>query len=211
MTFRKGLGSTVISLGACLLASQVNAFALTDAGIRNLAGEIESSSAAHQGKGNAKVADINALTGLFAGDAWSFLDETNKSSTAFKDVSFILSADLKQTSGAWTLSSEGSDVSLYMDFALVMKGQGQWGAYLFESINVSSGDGEAGGNFHMPFINEHRKIAKLDHASIYGRLAKAPASPDSNAVPIPGSLALLAIGLVLGVRQLRQNSSEQAR
>jgi hypothetical protein len=250
MTFGKELCTTVISLGVFLFASQTYAFGVTDVSINNLAGTFESSSAVQRGKGNFKKADIN---GLFAGDPWALLDTTDKSSNDFLDVSFLFTADAKQKSGAWELNWSGSPLPLYMDFALIMKGGKEWGAYLFESRNVNSGTGAADGKFLMPSVSKKGRIPKLRQASIFGRLAEIPAGPtsipkvpanipaiqtdipavltdmpealtdipvfvtnppvnvgaipiasDSNSIPVPGSLALLAIGLGLGLRQLRQ-------
>lgn len=86
MPRRSDLQFAVISLGACLLASQALAIAIPDATIWNSTGGIAASIAATLGVGKIKNANINGLTGLFAGDAWTLLDNTNKPPKPFNDV-----------------------------------------------------------------------------------------------------------------------------
>jgi len=136
MKFRKNLRTAVISLGASLLASQAHAIAITDATIQNSIGGLDSSSAAVLGLGKIKNANINALTGLFAGDSWSLLDRTNKPSKPFNAVNFLLTANTGQRSGEWGVSWDDTDVPAYMDYVLVLKSGKQWGAYLFESASL---------------------------------------------------------------------------
>gem|GEM_PF-2010559 len=259
MEFQKKLRTTVISLGACLLASQAHAIAISDATIQNPTGGLEPSSAAVLEKGKIKNANINALTGLFAGDAWTLLDRTNKASKPFNDVNFLLAADTGQRSGEWALSWDGFDFPAYMDYVLVLKSGKQWSAYLFDSASLVADSQDVAGTFKISWLNKKGKIAKLRHASIFGRIGEAPVilsdgdrgtggdrgtSRDggtgrdsgtgeeggtvgngstgdgdgsagggarvgdaaANAVPIPGTLALLVTGIAVGRRQRRQKN-----
>ncbi len=285
MTFRKNLRTIAIGLGASLLVSPAHAIAIAGATIQNSTGGLNSSSAAVLGQGKVKKANINALTGLFAGDEWRLLDRENKPSKPFNNVNFLLTADTGQRSGEWGVSWDGTDIPDYMDYVLVLKSGKKsgkrWGAYLFESASLGPDLQDLGGTFGISWLNKKGKNAKLRHASIFGRIGEAPPAgeaggpgdgaggsgdgaggpgdgfdgpgdgfgglgdgfsgsgdgfggpgdgdggsgdevggsgnsdsgsgdevggPDANAVPTPGSLALLVMGLSLVLMQLRQRS-----
>jgi len=235
MAFQKFLRTVVITLGATLLATKAHAGLISDATIRNTSGGLDAANAVLMGKGKVKKANVNLLTGEFAGDAWSLLDRTNKSSTPFNGVNFVLNADTGQRSGEWGLNWVGVDVPEYMDFVLVLKSRKMWAAFLFESASLAPQ--ELGGGFNINWLNKKGKVPKLRRAFIFGRTVVAPVDPYSyicscsvvitnvpvtilsgaggaghgvagnlavNDVPTPGTLALLAMGLVLILMQLRQ-------
>jgi hypothetical protein len=215
----KQLRTAVIALGVSLLAAQAHAIAVSNATIRNSQGGFDNASATWLGQGHIKDANIDALPGLFEGDHWSLLDRTNKSSKTFNGVNFLLTADTHQRTGDWSLDWIGSGAPAYMDYVLVLKSGKQWGAFLFDSVSLDVDD--LGGNFGISWLNKKGKIGKLRHASIFGRVGVAPDDPTDpgdpgnpggpNNVPVPGSLALLAMGLGLLLVRQRQMEPSPAR
>ncbi|MEZ5504302.1 MAG: hypothetical protein R3E50_17200 [Halioglobus sp.] len=177
MTIHRGFTAAFISLGACLLASQAQAIAITDVNLQLSGGGSANPSAAELAQNKPKKAKINALTGLFAGDPWTLLDKSNKPSKTFQGVDFVLTADTGQRSGDWQVSWGAADLPLNMDFVLVLKSGEKWGAYLFEAGSFSDPSGIAGGDFDISWLNKHGKTPKLQKASIFGRVADATLPP----------------------------------
>jgi hypothetical protein len=214
MTIRKIFRTAVIGMAASLIAAQGHAaISVSDATVQNATAGLTNASATVMGQGKIKNAKVNEFTGLFAGNEWSKLDRTNQSSKTFEGVNFVLAADTGQNSGEWFLDWSGAAVPEYMDYVLVLKSGKQWGAFLFESVNPSLDLQDLGGTFQISWLNQKGKYGKLRHASIFGRVGDAPVidppdGPDDpndpNGVPIPGSLALLVMGLGLMLMRLRQ-------
>lgn len=198
----------LFGLAVGLAASRAQAIAITDVSFRILPDAYQNASAAQQLSGNDSVAAINALTGVFAGDAWTLLDKTDASSTLFNNVTFTLTSAVGSTSGGWQLSWSGGGLPLNMDFIFVTKAANNWGAYLFESTNFTAAPVTGDGTFAISWLNNGAQTPGLSHASIYGRLSGDPGpdpDPDPQTVPLPGSLLLLGLGLGL-LGQSRRNA-----
>jgi hypothetical protein len=171
MIYGKTLRIALLGLGATLLASQAHSVAITDTSIQTTGGVFVNPASAYLGQGKAKKAAINGLTGLFAGDPWTKLDNTKKASTTFNGTDFVLTADTRKKSGSWGLDWDNATLAQPMDFILVLKGGKKWGAYLFEAGSDLATAGSLDGLFNMSLLNKAGKIAKLRKATIYGRVA----------------------------------------
>ena len=192
-------GMLAVSANAALidLPPLNDGFGPNDVVFRVLPGYYQYADAAQLLGGSDSVAAVNALTGSFAGDAWSQLDKTDAAAFECNGVTFEVDAQVGSTSGTWTVSWTETGLPglpLTMDFIFVSKAAGSWGAYLFEAINFSKFSSVGDGLFEIPWSNNGGQTPTLSHASIYGRLAD-PGTPPSG-VPLPGTLALLALGLV---------------
>jgi len=187
MTIRDLFAAVSLSLGASLLTAQAHALAITDVSVQNSGGGYDNASAAAQGLKKPKTSVINSLDGLFAGDAWTVLDDTRKPSKTFNGVDFTLTADKKKHSGAWGLDWNDPDLAQYMDFVLVLKGGKQWAAYLFEAGSIGTSSMTADGLFEMTLVkNKNGKTARLRRATIFGRMADLPIDgTDSSVVVLP--------------------------
>ncbi|RLQ20373.1 hypothetical protein DWB85_17915 [Seongchinamella sediminis] len=173
-------------------------FGVNDVVFRVLPGDYQYADAAQLLGGNDSLSAINALNGGFAGDAWSLLDKTGESASAFFGVTFELTAQLGATSGSFELSwsETGSPgLPLSMDFVFVSKAAGNWGAYLFESIDFSSDPLSGDGLFEVTWSNNGGQAPGLSHASIYGRLVDSTRSGGEGRIPLPGTLVLVGLGL----------------
>ncbi|MCB1701141.1 MAG: hypothetical protein KDI14_09920 [Halioglobus sp.] len=189
---------TLFGLVIGLAASRAQAIAITDVSFRIPPAVSQNASAAQQVAGNDSVAEINKLSGAFAGDTWTLLDKTDAASTVFNNVTFTLTSVAGNKSGGWQLSWSGGGLPLNMDFVFVTKAARDWGAYLFESMNFTTAPMAGEGTFAISWLNNGGQTPGLSHASIYGRLANDPSQDlDPRQVPIPGSLLLLALGLGL--------------
>lgn len=187
MTIFRDFSAMAVSLGACLLASHVHAAAITDINIQG-SGGFDGPAAVFSGSGKPRKDTINALAGLFEGDAWSLLDKTNKPSAPYNDVVFQLNADTRRRSGIWELNWDTPEFSPNMDFILLLKAGKQWGAYLIPAAGLGPMAQTLAGNFEISWVNKKGRTPKLRYASMYGRDASDPALvTDSSAVAIDAS------------------------
>ena len=143
-----------------MVSSAAQAVAITDVTFRFLPGDYRNADTAALFSGNDSLADINALSGAFAGDPWSLLDKTDSGSTEFQGVTFTLAAPEDSTAGGWSLEwaeSGTPGLPLEMDIVFVTKAGPSWAAYLFESVTFSSFPLAGDGTFEISWLNSEKE------------------------------------------------------
>jgi hypothetical protein len=172
--FKKAVRIATLSATTGLLAVNAHATALSDVSFGAQSGAHVNPTMTALVKGRPSRPEINRMLGLFfVGDPWTMLDKTgsSSSSSAFHDMSFLLTGDVGSRSGNWGLGWNGSGLPLHMDLILVNKAANSWGAYLFESVSFGGGSGEADGTFDISWQNNGGNTPGLGFAAIYGRLS----------------------------------------
>jgi hypothetical protein len=132
-------------------------------------------------------------------------------------------AGAKASAGHWQLTGTGMRTgSVLLDVVAVLKSSTEYGLYYFHNVAF---DGAVGGDWLSPSFNDHGVRRDLSHLSVYVRpgteetlSARPQGGPTNmasgglaapNAVPEPGTLALLSTAL-LAMAALRRKRSQRA-
>jgi hypothetical protein len=172
-------------------------------------------------------AGINGLD-LSWGGGWTLAAKDNTDSSddvanRVMDIAFSVDAGAKASAGHWQLTGTGmSTGSVLLDVVAVLKSSTEYGLYYFHNVAF---DGAVGGDWLSPSFNDHGVRRDLSHLSVYVRpgteealTAQPQGGPTNtasgglsapNAVPEPGTLALLSTAL-LAMAAIRRKRSRRA-
>lgn len=168
--------------------------------------------------------------GLSWGGGWMLAARDNAEGSDVSNqvlgLRFSVDAGAQAPGGHWTLTGTGVGADpVLLDMVAALKSGNGYGLYYFHDVAF---DGSGGGTWLSPSFNVNGVRQDLSHLSIYVRAAgdggfgsspqgglSEPAgglvsAPQGNAVPEPGSLAL--VGAALGaVAALRRKTSHRKR
>lgn len=136
-------------------------------------------------------------------------DNTLAGTGSFGGIDFVLSG---VGSGVWTLTYNADpDVALTMDMVIALKQGNYWAAYYFDDALFDTAAASGAGTYTIEWCTSSGPNADrfgcsgtgISHMSIYF------ADPGTTRVPLPGSVALLAGGL-LGLALVRRGRGAAA-
>jgi len=164
--------------------------------------------------GNPGAAEVNSLTGAFAGNPWSEIAKDDPpggaaGSGSYGGINFMLSATVGNI-GTWDLTWSGSALPANIDLVAVLKAGNLYSAYLFDNeFLAAAGTNNPNDLWKISFHNlNNMNYPDLSHLSLYGRDV-VPQEP-SNPVPEPGTMMLLGVGMfalaVFGKRRMNKVS-----
>ncbi|GAB5450513.1 MAG: hypothetical protein Hals2KO_08410 [Halioglobus sp.] len=213
--YRSSVRLLLIGAGLCcgLLSLGAQAAVVTDVNVVSGAGA--HADAAYLAPGSESLQELNALEGAFAGGDWSFLEITDDAmaSTSFGAASFTLVGAIGAPAGDWRIRWEGAASPLQMDLVIVVKAADQWGAYLFNGVDMNAGQGSIEGGFDVSWFPTGVSVPSFRYMAVYGRTTQSGTGViDEEAppveTPVPGTPLLLGLALLglarMGTRQLRR-------
>lgn len=146
-----------------------------------------------------------------ATNPWQYVDASNGDPLAFRTIEFEIqnltgSGATRAFTLAWEDVSLGVplDYSFYLDLAVAIKAADRWATWFFDQV-LFEADGSAAGSFTITFSGpgggpNGPPLAGFSHMLVYARNGDPLYPPEQprppTSVPVPGTVALLGIGLL---------------
>lgn len=165
--------------------------------------------------GNDNDVQVAALiSGMGWGSGYSMTEVKSDGGGASTATVFGIDWSVSYNAGSWTLAYQADpNLAITLDFVLVLKQSQGWAAWWFDGENFQT-DGSGQGTYTVEWCSGQPGASSfgcsgigLSHMTLYfGDAVDYCPNGDCNETPVPGSLALLGLGLAGLAYRLRRKA-----